>query len=70
MQGLVIYKDFQDLITIHTVFNICLILCYQATGRLGQAAIYSVGWDTITDKGLGSVTKNHAKEEYDTMCTV
>ena len=51
IQGLVICIYFQDLITIHTVFNIRLILCYQAmkngrAGCPGKSAIQTVGRDS------------------------
>ena len=64
---------FQDLIiTIHTLFNICLILCYQAiidgrTGRLGQNAKQTVGTDSGKSVGPGrakTLLQTAAKDKF------
>ena len=74
-EGLIICKEFQDLITIHTVFIIRLILCYQTktnggTGRTGQSAIQTVGRDSskITETGPATtLLSTAALEKFNTV---
>ena len=72
-------KYFQDLKTIHNVFNIRLILCYQTrtygiAGRPGKSAIYRMGWpDTTTgtrQDRVKAILQTAAMEKFNTGWSV